>query len=216
MSLLNKLSLSAISNATVLLASVILNIDPAQAALYKFSFEGEGANGYFTYDDTAIGTPDSPNSTVYFEGGYDYKFDFGEKGVFEGTVGNPIVFLPRAEDGVPYPETDDFLWEVRGNQKQPASEFSLVNYFHYPKGSFGKSTAIRTTVPSTATLDVYPNVNFPTTRGDLLYSGTVQTRIEKVFEPGLLPALLGVSACFIFSRCQRQGKLIDIQRFVNK
>jgi hypothetical protein len=207
MDLLNKLSLSAISSAAALLVSVTLNIDTAQAALFKFSFEGEGVSGYFTYDDTAIGTPNSPNSTSYYDGGYDYKFDLGEKGVFQGTIGNPIVFLPRAEDGVPYPETDDFLWEVRAVQRQ--SEFALVNYFHYPKGTFGGSTAIRTTVPSTAILDVYPNVDFPNTRGDLLYSGTVQTRIERVPEPALLPALLGVGAWFIFRRRQRQGELLD-------
>ncbi|MEH2284366.1 MAG: PEP-CTERM sorting domain-containing protein [Nostoc sp.] len=209
MALLNKLSLAAISSAAALLVSVTLNIDTAQAALFKFSFEGEGVNGYFTYDDTAIGTPNSPNSTSYYDGGYDYKFDLGEKGVFQGTVGNPIVFLPRTEDGVPYPETDDFLWEVRAVQRQPASEFAFVNYFHYPKGTFGGSTAIRTTVPSTATLDVYPNLDFPKTRGNLLYSGTVQTRIERVPEPALLPALLGVGAWFIFRRRQRQGELLD-------
>ncbi|MEA5602794.1 hypothetical protein [Nostoc sp. UHCC 0252] len=210
MALLDKFSLPVISSAAAFLVSIILNIDTAQAALYRFSFEGEGVNGYFTYDDTAIGTPDSPKSTLYFEGGYDYKFDFGEKGVFQGTVGNPIVFLPRQEDGLTSPDTDDFIWEVRANQRQPASEFALLNYFHYPKGTFGESTAIRTTVPSTAILDVYPNADFPNSIGNLLYTGTVQTRIERVFEPGLLPALLGVGAYFIFCRRQRQGKLIDI------
>jgi hypothetical protein len=212
---LNKLSLTAISSSTAaLLMSVTLSIEPAQAALYKFSFEGEGVNGYFTYDDTAIGTSDSPNSSVYnlyFEGGYDYKFDLGEKGVFQGTIGNPIVFLPRQEDGIiTAPETDDFLWEVRASQREPESSFAFVSYFHYPKGSFNGSSAIRTTVPSTAILDVYPNVDFPNSIGNLLYTGTVQTRIERVFEPGFLPGLLGVGAYFIFRRRQRQGKLIDI------
>ncbi|MEH2210487.1 PEP-CTERM sorting domain-containing protein [Nostoc sp.] len=202
MALLNKLSLSAIPSAAALLMSVTLNVNPAQA-LYKFSFEGEGANGYFTYDDTTIGTPNSPNATTYLEGGYDYKFDLGEKGVFRGTVGNPIVFLPRLEDGITAPETDDFLWEVRAPQREPASPFALVNYFHYPKGSFEGSTAIRTTVPGTAILDVYPNVDFPNSIGNLLYTGTVQTRIEKVPEPALLPALLGVGAWFIFRRRQK-------------
>ncbi|MCF2146193.1 PEP-CTERM sorting domain-containing protein [Desmonostoc muscorum LEGE 12446] len=210
MALLNKLSLPAISSAAALLMSVTLNIDNAQAALYRFSFEGEGVNGYFTYNDTTIGFADSPNATGYFEAGYDYKFDLGEKGVFEGTIGNPIVFLPRLEDGVTAPETDDFLWEVLPFQRQPASELAFVSYFHYPKGSFEGSTAIRTTVPSTAILDVYPNVDFPNSIGNLLYTGTVQTRIEKIPEPALLPALLGVGAWFIFRRRQRHGKLLDM------
>ncbi|MBE8969235.1 PEP-CTERM sorting domain-containing protein [Nostocales cyanobacterium LEGE 12452] len=200
MALLNKLSLPAISSAVALLVSVTLNIDTAQAALYKFIFEGEGVNGYFTYDDTTIGFANSPNATGYFEGGGDYKFDLGEKGVFQGTIGNPIVFLPRLEDGITAPETDDFLWEVLASQREPASPFALVNYFHYPKGSFEGSTAIRTTVPSTAILDIYPNVDFPNSIGNLLYTGTVQTRIEKVPEPALVPALLVVGAGFIFRR----------------
>ncbi|WP_335230205.1 PEP-CTERM sorting domain-containing protein [Nostoc sp.] len=203
MALLNQLSLPAISSVVALVMSATLNIDTAQAALYKFSFEGEGVNGYFTYDDTTIGFANSPNATGYFEGGYDYKFDLGEKGVFQGTIGNPIVFLPRREDGITAPETDDFLWEVLASQREPASPFAFVNYFHYPKGSFGGSTAIRTTVPSTAILDVYPNVDFPNSIGNLLYTGTVQTRIEKVPEPALLPALLGVGAWFIFRRRHR-------------
>ncbi|MFN6462554.1 MAG: hypothetical protein RMZ41_011990 [Nostoc sp. DedVER02] len=209
MALLNKLSVSAISSAAALLMSVTLNQDTAQAALYKFSFEGEGVNGYFTYNDTTEGYANSPNATGYFEAGYDYKFDLGDKGVFEGTIGNPIVFLPRQEDGITAPETDDFLWEVLASQREPASSLAFVSYFHYPKGSFDGSTAIRTTVPSTAILDVYPNVDFPNSIGNLLYTGTVQTRIERVFEPGFLPALLGVGAYFIFCRRQRQGKLID-------
>lgn len=210
MALLNKLSLPAITSAAALLVSVTLNTNPAQAALYRFSFEGEGVNGYFTYNDTTVGYDNSPNATGYFEAGYDYKFDLGDKGVFEGTIGTPIVFLPRQEDGITAPETDDFLWEVLGYQREPESSFAFVSYFHYPKGSFDGSTAIRTTVPSTAILDVYPNVDFPNSIGNLLYTGTVQTRIERVFEPGLLPALLGVGAYFIFCRRQRQRKLIDI------
>ncbi|MDZ8089899.1 MAG: PEP-CTERM sorting domain-containing protein [Nostoc sp. DedQUE12b] len=201
MSVLNKFLLPAISSAVALLVSVILNIDPAQAALLKFIFEGEGVNGYFTYDDSAIGrSPYTPNATAYPDGGYDYKFDFGEKGVFEGSVGNPIIFLARAEDGIPYPDTDDFIWEVRAFQRQPASEFAFVSYFHYPEDTFGGSTAIRTTVPSTAILDVYPNVDPSASRGDLLYTGTVRTRIEKVPEPTFLPALLGVGTWFLFRR----------------
>lgn len=200
MALLNKFSLAAISSAAALLASVTLNINTAQAALYKFIFTGKDANGYFTYDDTAVGTPDSPNSTVYYEGGYDYKFDLGDKGIFQGTVGNPIVFLPRQADGITAPETDDFLWEVRASQRQPASEFAFLSYFHYPKGSFEGSTALRTKVPSTAILDVYPNVDFPNSIGNLLYTGTVQTRIEKIPEPASWAAFLAVGAWFIFRR----------------
>ncbi|MBD2500525.1 PEP-CTERM sorting domain-containing protein [Anabaena azotica] len=210
MNLLTKVSLSAICSATALFVGVTSHINTAQAALYKFSFEGEGVNGYFTYDSNAVGTPVSSNSTAYYGGGYDYKFDLGEFGVFEGSVGNPIVFLPRREDGIRAPETDDFEWEVRAVQRQPASQYTFVAYFHYPKGSFGGSTAIRTTVPTTAVLDVYPNVDFPNSIGNLLYSGTVQTRIEKVPEPTLLPALLGVGAWFLLRR-QRQRYLLGTQ-----
>lgn len=207
MNLLTRVSLSAICSATALVVGVTSHINTAQAALYRFSFEGEGVKGYFTYDSNAIGTPVSPNSTAYYDGGYDYKFDLGEFGVFEGSVGNPIVFLPRLEDGVTAPETDDFIWEVRAVQRQPASQYTFVSYFHYPRGAFEGSTAIRTSVPTTAVLEVYPNVDFPTTLGNLLYTGTVQTRIEKVPEPTLLPALLGVGAWFLLRR-QRQRELL--------
>lgn len=201
MALLNKFSIASAVSIVAFLALGTLGTNPAQAALLKFSFEGEEVNGYFTYDDSAIGSsPFTPNATAYPDGGYDYKFDFGEKGVFEGSVGNPIIFLARAEDGIPYPDTDDFIWEVRAFQRQPASEFALVSYFHYPEDTFGGSTAIRTTVPNTAILDVYPNVDPSSSRGNLLYTGTVRTRIEKVPEPTFLPALLGVGAWFLFRR----------------
>lgn len=210
MNLLTRVSLSAISSATALLVAATLNINTAQAALYRFSFEGEGITGYFTYDINAIGSsPLSPNATGYPDGGFDFKFDLGEKGVFQGSVGIPIIFFPRREDGLQAPETDDFMWEVRAFQRQPPSPYALVSYFHYPKGSFGGSTALRTSVPSTAILDLYPNVDFPNSIGNLLYSGPVQTRIEKVPEPTIWPALLAVGAGFLFRRQHRQ--LLSLQ-----
>ncbi|NJM69502.1 MAG: hypothetical protein HC862_04355 [Scytonema sp. RU_4_4] len=201
MTLLKKLSIAAASSAAAFLALASFATDAAQAALFKYSFSSEEANGYFIYDDSAQGTEDSSISTIYYDAVKEYKVDLGDGEVYEGTTGNAVVFLVRqGQDGITAPETDDFLLEVRASQREPESQYSFVTYFHYPKGTFEESRELPTSVPSTATVDVYPNVDFPTTLGETAFSGTVQTRIEKIPEPALIFGLLQVSAWLILCR----------------
>ena len=82
----------------VLLVQGTVNAAPAQAAMYKFTFNGEGVDGYMIYDDSAKGEKKSPYMTQYYGGGRDYKINLGDKGVFDGTVSNAVVMLARKED----------------------------------------------------------------------------------------------------------------------
>lgn len=185
MALLSKLAIAAAISAAALLAVETVGQASAQAALFKFSFEGEGANGYFIYDTSTPPDPfyiPIPNTEVYRGAVTEYKIDLGEKGVFQGRTGDTIVFFPRAESGIIGPEIDVLQLEVRGPDREPPSQFTLLNIFDYPKDSFGGSSALPTSVPSTATLNTYPYVAFPTTLGELAFKGTVDTRIEKVSE----------------------------------
>ncbi|MUG91039.1 PEP-CTERM sorting domain-containing protein [Scytonema sp. UIC 10036] len=198
---LNKLSIAAVNSAATLLALVAFSTNSAQAALFKFSFTSEEANGYFIYDDSIPGdSPLSPNSTAYNGAVREYKIDVKEKGVFEGTNATTIIFLPRREDGIEAPETDDFLLEERAVDREPQSPYALVVYFHYPKGTFGESTNIPTAIPDIAFAEIFPNVDFPNTIGEAAYRGNVQTRIERVPEPALISALLGIGAWFTLRR----------------
>lgn len=200
MVLLNKLSKAVLTSAVAFLTLSALGTDPAQAALFKFSFTAEEVNGYFIYDDSAQGTELSPKTTAYYGAVREYKVDLGEKGVFEGTNAANIVFLPRAEDGLLVPETDDFLLQESAVEREPQSPYAFVTYFRYPKGTFSESTGLRTTVPSIAQAEIFPFVDFPNSLGEAAFKGNVQTRIERVPEPALISALLGISAWFILRR----------------
>ncbi|MBG1243293.1 hypothetical protein [Nostoc sp. NZL] len=171
----------------------------AQAATYKFTFTGEEANGYFIYDTAAKGETKSPYMTQYYGGGRDYKVDLGDKGLFQGTVSNAIVFLPREEDKVlakiraqhdkQYGIDDEhnvllpadlFLLQVRSFERQPKSNYSLVSYFKYPQEAFNGSTKLPTYVPLNAEIEVFPKVDFPKTLGKAIVKAPVQTKIEKI------------------------------------
>jgi hypothetical protein len=205
MALLKKLSIAAVTSAATFLTLAGFSSDTAQAALLKYSFEGNSASGYFIYDDSTQGTQDSPISTIYFDAVRDYRIDLGNKGVYQGKTANALVFLVRQGNGITAPETDDFVLEVRAIQRE--SQFALLNYFHYPKGTFGESQSLPLTVPSTATVDIYPNVDFPNSIGDKAFTGTVQTRIEKVPESASVYALLAIGAVgtwIVYRRQHRQ------------
>ncbi|MBD2565253.1 MULTISPECIES: hypothetical protein [Nostoc] len=171
----------------------------AQAATYKFTFTGEEANGYFIYDTAAKGETKSPYMTQYYGGGRDYKVDLGDKGLFQGTVSNAIVFLPREEDKVlakiraqhdkQYGIDDEhnvllpadlFLLQVRSFERQPKSNYSLVSYFKYPQEAFNGSTKLPKDVPLNAEIEVFPKVDFPKTLGKAIVKAPVQTKIEKI------------------------------------
>ena len=183
----------------VFLAQGTVNTAPAQAAMYKFTFNGEGIDGYMIYDDSAKGETKSPYMTQYYGGGRDYKIDLDDKGVFQGTVSNAVVFLARQEDktlskikaehdktygkdkkrNVLEPK-DLFLLQVRSFERQPKSKYSLVSYFKYPIETFHGSTELPTSFPSSAEVEIFPKVNFPRTLGEPVFKGQVQTKIEKI------------------------------------
>lgn len=209
MGLLQKLSMAVVTSSAALLALGTLSMNAAEAALLKFTFESEEVNGYFIYETDTPPDPeydDTPNSDVYRRAVKEYRFDLGEKGVYEGSSADPIVYLARNEYDPNVPvesEADIFLFEVRGFDREPESEFSFLADFYYPKGTFGESTALPTTVPSSVRVEIYPNVQVPD-RGEAAYIGFVETRIEKVPEPASVSALLGVGAWFIYSRHRRR------------
>lgn len=194
-----KISVVFVIAIAVFLFQGTISTSSAQAATYKFTFTGEEANGYFIYDTAAKGETKSPYMTQYYGGGRDYKVDLGDKGLFQGTVSNAIVFLPREEDKVlakiraqhdkQYGKDDEhnvllpadlFLLQVRNFERQPKSSYSLVSYFKYPQETFNGSTKLPTDVPLNAEIEVFPKVDFPKTLGKALVKAPVQTKIEKI------------------------------------
>ncbi|WP_017317774.1 PEP-CTERM sorting domain-containing protein [Mastigocladopsis repens] len=209
MALLHKLSMAAVTSAAAFLALGSFGTDPAQAALFKYSFEGEGVNGYFIYETETTPDPQydsTPNSDLYPGAVVEYKVDLGEKGVFQGSTGDANVFFARSDldsNIPPENESDIFELEIKGSDREPESEYTFLADFYYPKDSLGGSTELPTSVPSTARVDVRPNA-LATDRGASLFDGTVQTRVEKVPESTSSVALLGVGAWFILRRRQRR------------
>ncbi|NJM69505.1 MAG: PEP-CTERM sorting domain-containing protein [Scytonema sp. RU_4_4] len=210
MTLLKKLSMAAVTTATAFLALGTFVTDAAQAALFKYSFSSEGANGYFVYDTDTAPNPqyaETPNSDVYNGAVVDYKVDLGDYGVYEGNTGDAIVYLLRSEvnPDIP-PEYDSDVFEFL----IPSSEAgqSIIVDFYYEKGAFGESTELLTSVPSSgALIDVKPFSTDATdrdARGESVYQGNATTRIEKIPEPTSSVALLGAGALFILRRRQRQ------------
>ncbi|MFN6462555.1 MAG: hypothetical protein RMZ41_011995 [Nostoc sp. DedVER02] len=218
MTLLNKFFIaSAISAATFLVLGTV-GINPAQAALFKFTFESEEANGYFIYDDSATKIePLGPDFPLAEYDGSVEQYSINAGGIVaEGTKGSQqdihnearnVVYLGRVGNLGYDDPIDDFILYI-----PPASrgeQYGLSIRFSYPEGTFSDSVAIRTSVPDTARLRVYPYWDFPNTTGDYTFQGTVKTKIERVPEPALVSALLGMSAWFIFRRQRRQ--LLSVQ-----
>lgn len=217
MALLNKLLVAATASAAALFTLVTMGTAPAQAALFKFSFEGDGANGYFIYDDT-VQANDPPRATIdpassigeYDDSIKDYYLNLGGDNVYQGDIADSIVYLRRGPDALTPAEqadpVDDFIFFIPAdsdpNDQISGNSLSLI--FMYPEGSFGSSIEQLESVPNTATALLYPNVDFGTGLGSREYEGTVRTRIEKVPEPASLSALLGVGAWFVLRRRQRR------------
>ena len=194
-----KISIVSVITMAIFLSQGVFNIADARADMYKFSFSGDGVNGYMIYDSSAKGEKKSPYMTQYYGGGRDYKIDLDEKGVFKGTVSNAVVFLARQKDqtlqkikkehdqaygkdekrDVLEPK-DLFLLQVRNFERQPKSKYSLVSYFKYPVETFHSSTELPTNIPSNAEVEIFPKVRFPITLGEPIFKGQVQTKIEKI------------------------------------
>ncbi|MEH2284367.1 MAG: PEP-CTERM sorting domain-containing protein [Nostoc sp.] len=218
MALLNKFSIASAISVAAFLALGTVGTHPAQAALFKFTFEGEGANGEFIFDDSTNRIePIGPNFPLaeYHGSVEKYSVNAGDI-VVQGTKGSQqniddearnIVYLGRPGNFGVDDIFDDFILFVppvsRGQQ------YGLSIRFTYPEGSFSDSVALPKSVPDTAKLRVYPYWDFPNTTGDYTFQGTVKTRIERVPEPVSVSALLGVGAWFFFRRQRRQ--LLSVQ-----
>lgn len=207
MGLFNRLLIAA-STAALVIGAV--GLTPAKAALYKFTFEGEGANGYFIYDDSTPSSPTTtPNLGEYFGAVKEYKIDVGDLGVYEGSVADVLLFLNREGSGLSDPEEDLFILFVRGSDREPESNYSISARFIYPKNALG-SYDLLTSVPSTATFNLLPYIQFDgenTNFGPTVFSGPVQTRITKVPEPASAAALLVAGTWFILRRPRQKTKL---------
>jgi hypothetical protein len=207
----NKFSRAAVTSFATFLALATMSTDSAKAALFKFTFEGDGASGYFTFDDSAQKI--EPIGFGYL-GEYDgsveeYAVNFQGEIIEQGFKGlqqnihdeaRTIVYLARPENfGFDGTSEDDFILYI-----PPASrgqQYGLSVRFSYPEGTFSDSIAQPKTVPSTARVRAYPYWDFPNTTGNYTFDSIVQTQIETVPEPSSLAALLlVVGAGFIFCR----------------
>ncbi|MUG91041.1 PEP-CTERM sorting domain-containing protein [Scytonema sp. UIC 10036] len=220
MAFLKKFSLTAVSSLATFLALSNVSINPAEAALFKFSFEGDGANGYFIFDDSAQKI--EPIGSGYL-GEYDgsvqeYAVNFYGQIVEQGFKGlqkdihdeaRTIVYLARPENiGFDGSSLDDFILYV-----PPASrgqQYGLSLRFSYPEGTFSNSIDQPKTLPNTARVRAYPYWDFPNTTGNYTFDGIVRTRLEKIPEPASVVGLLVLSVGFIFHRC-RQSRQIQVQ-----
>ncbi|MEC4818810.1 MAG: hypothetical protein SAK29_36880 [Scytonema sp. PMC 1069.18] len=199
MVLFNKYSVATVASITTIVMGI--STTPAEAAQFRYIFEGEGASGYFIYDDSTPNTPtNTPNLGEYFGAVTEYKIDLGQKAIYQGSKADNIVFLNRDGSGVPDPEQDEFILFVRNSDRKPESEYSISTRFIYPKDTLG-STDIPSIVPSIAELKVFPFVDFIGQNfGSSVFEGTVKTKIEKIPEPALLIGLLAFGANCIFRR----------------
>jgi hypothetical protein len=216
MFLSNKYSITTVASIATFVVGI--NSVPAEAAQFKYIFEGDGVSGYFIYDDSVPNTPTTtPNLGEYFGGVTEYKIDLGEKAIYQGSKADNIVFLNRVESGLSDLEQDEFILFVRNSDREPQSEYSISTRFIYPKDTLG-ATNLPITVPTTAELKVFPFVDFIGQNfGSSVYEGTVKTRIEKVPEPDALVALLALGATFALHCYQsRQKSYCQIPHFFKK
>lgn len=196
MAFLKKLSIAIALSAIVFLIQGIFDTASARADLYKFSFIGNEANGYFIFDDSIRGgAPIRPDLLSEYDGSVvEYAVDIGSALADRGTQSpqrkthdeaRTVVTLLRPElvkasPNLPEnsPQDDEFVLFVPKVARQ--SRFSLSVRFRYPPGTFSDSVAQPKKVPNTALMSVHPYWDFPRTMGPVGFETTVQTQIEKV------------------------------------
>ncbi|NMG09908.1 PEP-CTERM sorting domain-containing protein [Brasilonema sp. UFV-L1] len=221
MALLKKLSMAAATSVAAFLSLGTLGSNPAQAALFKYSFEGEGASGYFIYDTDTVGY--QPLNTDYLR---DYDGSVTEYSVtFQGDTGEitetgkrgtqsqisdearTVVFISRPGNiGYDGNNEDDFIFYIPKALRD--GQYGLSVRFSYPEGTFpsGDANTQPTSFPSTVRARAYPYWDFPNSTGDAAFDGTVSVRVEKIPEPASSLAFLVVGgALFILYRRQRKS-----------
>lgn len=191
-----KLIIVSILSIAVFLSQGIINIAPAYAALHKFSFNGDNANGYFIFDDSIRGgAPIRPDMLSEYDGSVvDYAVNVGDEISEHGSQSpkrathdeaRTIVTLLRPElvkasPNLPKdsPQDDEFILFVPKVARQ--SKYALSVRFRYPQNTFKNSVAQPVNVPHQALMSVHPYWNFPITMGAVKFEETVNTVIEDI------------------------------------
>lgn len=196
MKLWNKLIIISILSITLSFTQGIIATFPAHAALHKFSFNGEQANGYFIFDDSIRGgAPIRPDMLSEYDGSVvEYAVNIGEEISEQGSQSpqrathdeaRTIVTLLRPElvkasPNLPKdsPQDDEFILFVPKVARQ--SKYSLSVRFRYPQDTFKNSVAQPKQVPEQALMSVHPYWDFPRTMGKVKFEQPVQTTIEDI------------------------------------
>ncbi|MGH8001867.1 MAG: PEP-CTERM sorting domain-containing protein [Brasilonema sp.] len=229
MGLLNKFSFAAAAGAAAFVVGTA-GSTPAEAAQFKFTFEGEGASGYFIYDKdtTKIEPPGSEGYLGEFDGSVlEYSVSFADGTSASGKKGSQadvhdearnVVYLEGPWDtfgGYEGTTQDNFILYVPPASRD--SQYGLSIRFTYPEGTIGTysegttgANELPTTLPDSARVRVYPYWDYPNTNGGYTFEGTVRTRLEKIPEPASSAALLGVGTWYILRRRQ-QKKVQTVQ-----
>ncbi|QLE51800.1 hypothetical protein FD724_29620 [Nostoc sp. C057] len=192
-----KLIIISILTVAVFFTQGIIDHLPAHAALHKFSFNGEQANGYFIFDDSIRGgAPIRPDMLSEYDGSVvEYAVNIGDEISEQGSQSperathdeaRTIVTLLRPElvkasPNLPKdsPQDDEFILFVPKVARQ--SKYALSVRFRYPENTFQNSVAQPKNVPNQALMSVHPYWNFPITMGKVKFEQPVNTLIEDIF-----------------------------------
>ncbi len=177
-----KLSMAATASAAAF-STLIVAIAPAQAELFKLSFEGKGACGYVIYDNSISDNDQDP----IYDGSYmnalrEYFVDFGEKGVAQGSnsfVGIYLRHQGKLGSATPEPETDELYFDD--------TPLGFGASFIYPKGTFSQLDTLPKVLPSTASSEIYSNKIRANSSEPLTFAGATKISLEKVSDPKSLP-----------------------------
>ena len=191
-----KLIITSILSIAVLFTQGLIENLPAHAALHKFSFNGEQANGYFIFDDSIRGgAPIRPDMLSEYDGSVvKYAVNIDDEISEQGSQ-NPerathdeartIVTLLRPElvkasPNLPQnsPQDDEFILFVPKVARQ--SKYALSVRFRYPKDTFQNSVSQPKKVPKQALMSVHPYWDFPRTMGKVKFEQPVKTAIEEI------------------------------------
>jgi hypothetical protein len=191
-----KFVIVSILSIAVLFTQGIIDNSQAYAAIHKFSFKGDNANGYFIFDDSIRGgSPIRPDRLSEYDGCVvEYAVNIAEQISEHGSKSpkrathdeaRTIVALIRPElvkasPNLPKnsPQDDEFILFVPKVARQ--SKYALSVRFRYPKDTFKNSVAQPTNVPNQALMSVHPYWDFPRTMGPVKFEETVQTAIEDI------------------------------------
>ena len=127
-----KLFFVAFISIAILLVQGAVNVAPAQATPYKFSFNSDRASGYFIFDDSVPKTPhpirpDVP-ITEYLGSVLEYAVDIqgNEEHIIEQGSPNPELPLPENPKTVVYLMNPEIIQFAYADDKFPDVERQLL------------------------------------------------------------------------------------------